>query len=216
MEDFPSNSHNVKVVNPPVVEQEPKKVERIVEGTVVRRKKPFRTRIKEMFVGDDMQTVGQYIMFEVLLPAVKDTIADVTSQGVERMLFGEVRSTHRRGPRPNSSNYTNYTNYSRYQTQAERRPQRPGLNQRARATHDFDQIILKTRSEAEEVIDRLFDLVQKYDSATVADLYELVGLKADYTDDKWGWTDFRGAGATRLSRGGGYLLDLPRPELLER
>lgn len=221
MEEFPSNSHRFLVnesKTPEKVEPEPKKVEKVVEGKVVIRKKPLGTRMKEMFVGDDMRTVGQYLMLDVLMPAVKDTIADITSQGVERMLFGEVRSVNRRGPRSNSSNYTNYTNYSRYQTQAERRPQRSRseLTPRARATHDFDQIILKTRGEAQEVIDRLFELVNKYDSATVADLYELVGVPGDYTDDKWGWTDLRGAGATRLSRGSGYLLDLPRPELLER
>lgn len=216
MEDFPSNSHRIVQKPESGNEPEPKKVEKVVEGKVIRRKKPLGKRISEMFVGDDMQTVGHYVMFDVILPAMKDTIADVASQGVERMLFGEVRSVNRRGPRPNSSNYTNYSNYSRYQTQADRRPQRERLSQRARASHDFDQIILKSRGEAEEVIDRLFDLVNKYDSATVADLYELVGVRGDYTDDKWGWTDLRGAGATRLSRGSGYLLDLPRPELLER
>jgi hypothetical protein len=216
MEEFPSNSH--RIVEKPAPEQEPKKVEKVVEGEVVRRKKPFRQKLSEMFVGDDAQTVGQYVFFEVLLPAVKDTIVDVTSQGVERLFYGEVRTSNRRGPRPNSSNYTNYTSYSRYQTQAERRPQRDRkeLSKRARATHDFDQIILKTRGEAQEVIDRLFDLVNRYDAATVADLYDLVGIGSDYTDDRYGWTDLRGAGATRLSRGQGYLLDLPQTELLER
>lgn len=212
MEEFPSNSH--KIVNKPEVE--PKKVEKIIEGEVVRRKKPWSKRLSEMFIGDDMQTVGQFVTFEVLLPAVKDTIVEVATQGIERLFYGEVRSSNKRGPRYNSSNYTNYTNYSRYQTQSDRRPQRERLNQRARATHDTDQIILKTRVEAQEVIDRLFDLIAKYDSATVADLYDLVGVPGDYTDDKYGWTDLRGAGATRLSRGNGYLLDLPRPELLER
>lgn len=213
MEEFPSNS---KIVQKPEEEPEPKKVEKVVEGTVVRRKKPWHKKVAALFVGDDMQTVGQYLTFEVLLPAIKDTIVDVATQGVERMFYGEVRSVHRKGPRHNSSNYTNYTSYSRYQTQAERRPGRPEISKRARANHDFDEIILKTRGEAQEVIDRLYDLVAKYDSASVADLYDLVGASSAYTDDKWGWTDLRGAGATRLSRGGGYLLDLPQPELLER
>jgi len=200
------------------VDPEPKKIEKVVQGEVVIRRKPWTKRWKELLLGDDMDSVGQYLVLDVLLPAVKDTIVDIATQGVERIFYGEVRSNHRRGPRHNSSNYTNYTNYTRYQSQADRRPQRSrsDLSPRARATHDFDQIILRTRGEAQEVIDRLFDLIQKYDSATVADLYELVGIPGDYTDDKRGWTDLRGAGATRLSRGSGYLLDLPRPELLER
>jgi hypothetical protein len=72
---------------------------------------------------------------------------------------------------------------------------------------------LATRVEAEEVIDRLFDVVSRYETATVADLYEMVGVTGNYTDDKWGWTDLRGASVQRVRNG--YLLDLPRPEPLD-
>lgn len=72
---------------------------------------------------------------------------------------------------------------------------------------------MPTRVEAEEVIDRMFDLVSQYEMVTVADLYDLVGLANNYTDEKWGWTDIRGAGVSRIK--GGYLLDLPRPEPLD-
>ena len=59
----------------------------------------------------------------------------------------------------------------------------------------------------------LFTLIERYQSATVADLYELVGVQGSYTDDKWGWVDIRGAGITRVRNG--YLLDLPRPQPLD-
>ena len=99
MEDYPSNSHKKKT--PPKAIEEAKKVERVVEGEVIRRKKPLGKRFAELFIGGDAKSVGSYVMFEVLLPAVKDTLADAMSQGVERMLFGEARSTSRRtGRRP--------------------------------------------------------------------------------------------------------------------
>jgi hypothetical protein len=69
--------------------------------------------------------------------------------------------------------------------------------------------VLTSRAEAEDVIDRLFDLVGKYDTASVADLYELVGFDSAHTDYKWGWTDLRGAGVAKVREG--YLLDLPDP-----
>ena len=87
-------------------------------------------------------------------------------------------------------------------------------SRRSRANHNFDEIVLKTRVDAEEVIDNLFMLVGKYESASVADLYEMLGIEGvPYTDDKWGWTDLRGANVTRVSNG--YLLDLPKPEPLD-
>jgi len=218
-EETPTNSHKSKdyTLRPEKIQPnaEPKKVEKVVEGTVLRRKKPWGRRFLDSFVGGDLQTVRSYIVMEVLLPAAKDTVADVFSQGIERMLYGEARSTSRRtGYRPGVG--PSYVNYNR----ATPSPIRPGARddvrnptRRARATHDFDEIILKTRVEAEEVIDRLFDLVSRYNSATVADLYDLVGATGNYTDDKWGWTDLRGAGVTRIRAG--YLLDLPKPEPID-
>jgi len=214
MEDYPSNSHKKKQTPKEITE--PKKVEKVIEGTVLRRKKPIGKRLASYFVNGDFKTVGTYVVLEVLLPAAKDTLADAMSQGVERMLFGEARSTSRRtGHRPGSSNaYTPYNRYAPNQSPYGRRDeQRHTPSRRARSTLNFDEIILATRVEAEEVIDRLDDLVQRYESATVADLYELVGVTPEYTDDKWGWTSLQGARIDRIRHG--YVLDLPKPEPLD-
>lgn len=87
------------------------------------------------------------------------------------------------------------------------------MSRQARSRHDFDEVVLTSRTEAEEVIDRLFEVVSRYGTATVADLYELVGITGTHTDNKWGWTDLRGAGVSRVR--GGYLLDLPEPQPLD-
>lgn len=210
MDAYPSNSKT-----PKETPKDDKKVEKVVSGEVVQRKTPLGKRMANTFVGGDAKSVWNYILMDVLIPAAKDTMADATSQGVERMLFGEARSTSRRtGGRPNNG----HVSYNRYSGSATSRhpamrdePRQP--SRRARASHDFGEIILATRVEAEEVIDRLFDLVSKYETATVADLYELVGATGQYTDDKWGWFDLRGAGVTRIRNG--YLLDLPKPEPLD-
>ncbi len=187
---------------------------------MIQRKKPLSKRFKETFTGDDTKSVGSYILFDVLIPAAKDMVADAVSQGVERKLFGEVRSTSRRGGyRPGSAfGNTSYNAYNRYALSSSPRREDPrsgstAPNRRSRASHNFDEIILATRVEATEVIDRLFSIISQYEVATVSDLYELVGITADYTDDKWGWTDIRGADITRIQNG--YLLDLPRPSPID-
>lgn len=208
--EFPSNSHSSKRA----ARDEPKKVEQIVSSEVVRRKKPLSKRFTETFVGGDARGVASYVMFDVLIPAAKDMVADAMSMGVEKMLFGDVRSSSRRGGSRSGSSGP-YVSYNRFAPGSSlgRRDEPTIPSRRARATHDFDEIILATRVEAEEVVDRLFDLVSRYESATVADLYELVGVSGNYTDDKWGWTDIRGAGVTRVRNG--YLLDLPKPTPLD-
>lgn len=217
--DYPSNSNNRQ--REPAKDAQrpgPKKIERVTQSDARRRKKPLGKRFAETFVGGDARGVWGYVAFDVLIPAAKDTIADAFSTGVERMLFGsDTRYRGRRNHHHSPSGQNGYVAYNRY---APTRPYNPTkdeprqISRRSRAVHDFDEIILDTRVEAEEVIDRLFDLVSRYESATVADLYELVGIESNYTDNKYGWLDVRGAGVTRLPRGG-YLLDLPKPELLD-
>ncbi len=221
--EFPSNSHRSKEVGAkepvePKKQEDKKKIDKVVQSDVVRRKKPLGKRFKEIFVGGDARGVWAFVALDVMVPAAKDMFADAVSQGVERMIYGEARSTGRRTGRKPNEPYISYNRYSsngpgrRRPGHSEERP-REVMSRRARATHDFDEIILATRVEADEVLDRLYDLVSKYESATVADLYDLVGVSGSYTDDKWGWVDLRGAGIARVRNG--YLLDLPKPEPLD-
>lgn len=212
MEEFPGNQQHQRdgaesrAGSGRSSRQEPKKVERVTSGDVVRRKKPLGKRFSEMFFGGDTRGTWSFVAWEVFIPAMKETFADVFTQGVERMIFGESRPGSRGRGR-------GHTNYQRYSSGGRREEPRPQLSRRARATHDFDEIILNTRVEAEEVIDQLFELADRYNEATVADLYDLVGITGNYTDQKYGWTDLRGAGVTHVRNG--YLLDLPRPEPLD-
>lgn len=202
MEQFPPNSKTKRVEV-----SEPKKIERITSTDPTRRKKSLGKQFKETFLGGDAKTAFHYVIFGVLIPAAKDALAEAGSAGLEKLIFGDQRAK-----RSSPHGATGYVNYNRMSN----RPATPSrsISKRGRARHDFDEIVLSSRSEAEDVIDRLFDLLSRYDHATVADLYELTGLSSTHTDHKWGWNDLTGASVTRL-RNSGYLLDLPEPEPLD-
>lgn len=203
--NFPANSVRGKQNAEP--EQEDKKIEQLTEEPATRRKKPLGKRISDMFFGGDAKSAGEYMVYEVLLPAAKDMIAEAGAQGIERLIFGETRR-RRGGPSAPMSGPTGHISYNRYSS-PQKTPTR-SISRRARAQHDFDEIVLQSRDEAERVIDRMFDLIGRYEAATVSDLYELVGLNSTHTDQNWGWTDLRGASVSRI-RSGGYLLNLPEP-----
>jgi hypothetical protein len=209
--EFPPNSQSprAKTADEIMPEIKPEAV-RITTNKVVQRKKPLGSRIKEMFVGGDARSVGQYLLQDVFVPAARDMIADMVSQGAERMIFGEARSTPRRGARGPVGGNNGYVSYNRFSSGAAQRDSARPFSQRSRASHNFDEICLETRVEADEVIDALFTLIQKYEWVSVADLYSIVGITAKFTDQNWGWKDLRGLGATRVSDG--YLLNIPRPE----
>ena len=203
--DFPPNSVKSRLgTEPPEAKQEKEKVEPVVTGDVVRRKKPLTKRFQETFFGGDARGTLNFVFFGVLIPAAKDMLVEAGSQGIERLVFGESkRRSSMRGPNP-----TGYISYNRMTTPSDRPPP-AAISRRARARHDFDEIVLQSRGEAEEVVDRMYDLLTRYDSVSVADLYELTGIRGAHTDQKWGWTDLRGSGVSRVRNG--YLLDLPEP-----
>lgn len=211
MEDLPGNSHHRRQPEPR--KEAPKKIEQVVSGEVVRRKKPVGKRFREFFIGGDAKESWHDAIVDVVVPSTKDTIADTLQQVVEGILFGGQRRG-RPNIRPGSGGFTNYQLASRSNSSIRQgspndfRPQRSH-----RSSRDIDDIIIPTRHEANEVLQQLYYLMEKYQQVTVADVYELVGIDTTYTDNKWGWLDIREVGISRVRSG--YLLNLPRPESIE-
>jgi hypothetical protein len=212
VEAFPSNSNTVKSGG-----EEPKTtrptVDKVVINDVSKRKAPLGKRLAETFLGGDAKTVANYVVFDVLIPAAKDMFSDAVSQGFDRMLWGDsARSGRRGGGRPvGDAGHVSYNRMSGSRTREREDPRRQ--NRQVREAHNFDDILLATRHEADTVLERMSDLVNQYDVCTIADLYSLVGITPTFTDNNWGWTELIGSRAVR--DGGGYLLDLPRPKPVE-
>lgn len=198
--EFPANSHKKKEER-----EETRKVEKVTRGRVVQRKKSLGKRFLETFIGDDVNSVTGYILHDVLIPAAKATLSDMVQGGIEMLLFGERKGNRTR--RDQGRSYVSYNNYSSQNNN--RREDRRDYGQRNRARHNFDDIILSTRGEAEEVLSHLVDLTMDYGEASVADLYDLVGITEEFTDRKYGWTNLGSASVSRVREG--YLLNLPKP-----
>lgn len=210
-EDLPSNNIKDRQKPDKTSTNDRKKIEPVVTGEVKQRKKSLGRRMAESFTGDDAKGVGEYLIFDVLIPSAKSMLAEAASQGAERLLFGEVRRA-----RPSTSPYRpSYTSYSRPRpggVPADRRgfsAPRPEPANASRVGGSYNDILLETRGEAEAVIDGLITVLEEYDVATVNDLYDLVGITGNFTDEKFGWFDLRSAGVVRDRNG--YILNLPKP-----
>lgn len=206
--NYPSNSHKSRDNQPPEKEERPK-VERVTNSEAVRRKTPLGRRIAESFTGEDAKGVTSFVFFDVIVPSAKAMILEAVNKGLERKFYGNV--TGRTRPGSGIRNGQGRTSYNLIPNRNEPvSGSQRDLSNRARATHDYDEVVLATRGEAEIVLERLGDLVDQYDVARVADLYDLIGVTPSYTDDKYGWYDLRGSKVIAVR--GGYLLDLPKTE----
>nr|DAR70708.1 MAG TPA: hypothetical protein [Caudoviricetes sp.] len=191
--DFPSNSRKTK----PAVERVVKTPARIDQGSLGKQ-------ALQAFFAEDVKEVGQYLLWDIALPSVKNAVSDIFTSGIDRLLFGGDG-----GPQRSRGNktYTSYSNrtYGRRETPTERT-----YTQRDRREHNLESIIFATRSEAEDVLNHLISICDQYDVATVGDLYGMAGISQSYTDENWGWRDLRSGRAVRSRNG--YILDLPKPE----
>lgn len=185
---------------------ERKKVEKVVKGTVKTRKKSEIRKFTDIFVAEDVGEVKTYLVRDLLIPSIKNTILDLIIEGATIIFKGE---SGRSKKRPNSE-YVSYRSYS----EKDYRDDRYRSETRSRSSYGFDDIILESRGEAEEVLTRMDELIETYGFVTVADLYDLVGKSCSYTDNKYGWTNLRNAETVRV-RGGDYMLRLPRASTID-
>lgn len=193
--DFKPNSHKYREEQNTTPEK--KRMEKVVQGTVKTKKKSDVSKLKNVLIAEDAATIKTYLLTDVLLPALKNTIEDVVTNGIRMLLRGDTAARK-------SSNGVNKISYNRMY---DRRDDRPSTNYRSRSVYDYDDIILETRGEAEAVLDRLCEAIDTYGQASVGDLNDLVGRTGNYTDNDYGWTNLRNAKAVRTRDG--YVLDLP-------
>lgn len=222
--EFPSNANSEKVVRTRNTEgntegnTEPpkkKKVQPVVKGKVMRKKKSLGKKISEAFLGDDTRSVGEYLMQDILVPAFKGTLSDLVGGGIDMWLFGERRNRGGYYGRDRGRSFTSYgTYYGRERDNKDkgRGSDRRELSRDARARHDFDDIVLETKGEAEDVLSHLVDLTIDYGMASVADYYDLLNIESSYVDQNYGWTNLRDAYTDRVRQG--YLIRLPQAKYL--
>ena len=205
VENYKPNSHKSKEANGSGTER--KKLEKVVGGTAKIKKKSTTRKFTDALISEDAANVKSYIFSDVLIPAAKKLVSDIVRDGIEMILYGSTgnRDSRSRGFR---GDYVSYDKYSR-----RRDDRRYESDRSVRSGYSYDDIVLETKGDAEAVLDRLGELIDRYGQATVLDLYDIVGITGRYTDDKFGWMDIRNADSVRVRDG--YLLRLPKALALD-
>lgn len=189
---------------------EAKRPEKVVSGKVATKKRGLFKRFGDIFFTENVGDVKKYLMYDVVIPAIKENFADLVNSAISMMLFGEAS---RRIKKPSGNSLGSKINYGGYFSGSERRDRMPSYS-RSRIAHNFDEVLFESRGEAELVLDNMLDILGRYDRVTVMDFYDLAGITSEFTDSKYGWTDLKG---TRVSGSPsrGYIIELPKCLALE-
>ena len=193
-----------------------KNIEKVVTGEVIQKPVTIGRKFKNIFLGGDLKASARYVTADVLLPALRDLLVDVITNGARRMVYGESmyrrRITENR-PRVSYSSYSNPISPTYRMTEPRDRARLPDQPHPARQVRrEYDTIILAQRADAETVVERLIDIIDKYEVASLADLYDLLGQPSAHVDNKWGWTYLSNVEVRQVRDG--YMIDLPPLEAI--
>lgn len=194
---LPSNSHKSKEQEKQYSKPE-KKIEPVVSGKAVVKKRTGITRLADVFLPEDVNSVKDYVIGDIIIPKIRSLLHDIGSEAWDSFWGISGRS----GSRGTASkvSYVSYDKYSR--DKQPENPRRSGLS--------YEEIIFSTRGDAESVYDRMAELCDTFNAVSVADMYELADVPNDnYTLNKYGWTSMEGAQVVRLS-GGGFAIKMPK------
>lgn len=177
-----------------------KRVEKIVSSTVKVKKKSDARKFADVFIEGDGHEIKSFLLTDIVIPGLKNLLYDAVTNGLSSALGLDLKRGERRG----STGRINYGARSRDDRDYDRGRR---IDYRARS-YDYDDIVIPSRVEADDVLDQLDALIRRYHVARVADFYELVGVTGSYTDNDYGWTDLRDARVVPVR--GGYMIKLPR------
>lgn len=197
MQEYASNSHKSKESNNAPASE--KRVEKVVSGNVNVRKKSSIFKLAEVFLPEDVSSVKDYILTDVVVPAIKDGILN----SVTALLYGnDAPSSSKRVPASRVS-YRNY--YESKNTHRDISPSRSRIWE----AFDCESLEFNSSRDAYDVIAQLDEIKAMYPFVRVADFYDAAGVTPPNTAYNYGWTDIQSAKPVPI-RGGKYIIKMPR------
>lgn len=186
-----------------------------VEGEKKTRKRGLGRRLSDTLFAGDRATVKDYVIFDVLIPAFKDTVSDMIANSIDILFNGSPGSRRSRGSRFNSSIRTDYSSASMSRVRSLAQKRASEVSQGRMRGMDFEDVLMY-KDEAYDTLSYLRDRTDEYGYASLADYYSYTGKSYDFTMQKWGWDedDLYSVHPKRAGRDGNgqelWFLPLPR------
>lgn len=185
-----------------------KKVRQVTKANV--KKQGLLRKFTRYIFEDTIESAKEKAFSDVIKPGLQQLIFDTGSELLSLVIFGTAEEAFRGSRRSSGGRRSERTSYDKYYKDKERKSSR---NSYQDMPYDPDDIILDTNAEARDVLTELDYTIQKYGQASVADLYDIVGVTSEWTDNRYGWTSIRGAKIKPIREG--FLLVLPRTHVLD-
>lgn len=201
MDNYPGNSHKSKEDRKTMSTGE-KQIKKLVSKPAKTKKKGEIRKFAEEFIVDDIKSVKSYVVSDVLIPTIKDTIWNIFTNTLDMFLFNGSKD-HRKGRKTSKVSYRDY-----YDSKNDRdRKYEP------RDRFDFDDLEFDSRGEADAVLTGMLEVIEDYGVVSVSDMYDMADVTAPYTGNRYGWTSLRNAEVVRVRNA--YIIKLPKAKPID-
>lgn len=203
---LPSNSNASKGKAPETPTKAPtdKKVGKVVSGNVKVKKNEIR-KFTDIFIAEDIDTVKDYVVNDLVVPTCKNLFVDLIQNSVEMLVLGGRRGGSGHRTTADRVSYRDYGSYSR--------DDRRVSTGRTRNNFDYEDFEFDYRRDAETVLDQMDDIIRRYGLVRVSDLYDMCDRTAPHTAHNYGWTSMNRAEVIKTRSG--YALKLPRASAID-
>lgn len=198
IEDYKSNSHRSKMEN--------KKIEKKKTQAIVNAKTKKKSKFNNIIRREDVDNIKHYAISDILIPSCIKIIDEIITTSKNIILYRDGKTSDRR-------TNVHRVSYNKMSPRDDISSYSRRINRRENVGFYADDIILESKSEVEDVIDALGDLIDSYKVASIADLYDIVNITSDHTDNNYGWTSIHGFDIVRDRDG--WLLRSPKAKPIE-
>lgn len=165
---------------------------------------------------DGLPGIGSYVNDEIIKPAIKNIIVDAVTSGINMVMYGEKggpnRARHTQYSGSRGGAYRPNTNYgSNYRSSAPAEVERPVTRSPRVGVEEY---VIADRYDASHVLMTLTESADRYDTVSVADYYDLIGVPSQYTDNNLGWGIDAITKAVIIPHQGGYIIKFPPVEVI--
>lgn len=178
------------------------------------KEKTFWQKVRDSFIAEEVHDVKSYVVFDIVIPAIKHTFRNLVMNTLDMSLFGKPMGGATKGDQRGGSTYIAYerayggSQSGGYGGGYEKKPRGNAVTVGIR---ELDRVIFNDKSDAIDVLSYLFDNIEGYGIASVADFLSAANVEITPINHKWGWSDLRGASVEECPDGSGFYIRFPKP-----
>lgn len=210
---------DASMVKAPEKKAEEPRIKPVTSQQTSLKKKPWYKRAGESIFFEDTSTIGGYILRDVVIPAIRDTIYDMVTGGLSMALYSTPKAS--KAARRNGGG--SIVNYGGYYSGDRTKPKQQERVDKYRTQLDIYNILLEDDPDsgrrADQVgyaaMEEIQECVNRYGFVTIQDLAVALNIgNIPSTMAAWGWTDVSAA-RVELDRGNWYFRIHSKAQQLE-